>query len=72
MTVPKETAVESGGDMTVPKKKTAVENGVGLIWIALSLVKIGFGAAALANNSCQGEPMIPIWLVGEQCNIITP
>ena len=65
MTVPKETTVESGGDMSVPKKKTAVESGGGLIGIALSLVKIGFGAAALANNSCPGEPMIPIWLVGE-------
>ena len=46
-------------DMTVPKE-TVVGGG-----IALALVKIGIGAAALVNQSCLGEPLIPIWLVGE-------
>ena len=67
MTVPVEAGEANAYDVQrgrVPKEK-AVEGGGGLIGIALSLVKIGLGAAALANNSCQGEPMIPIWLVGE-------
>ena len=36
-----------------------------LIPIALAFVKIGLGAAALFNQSCLGQPLIPIWLVGE-------
>ena len=36
-----------------------------LIPIALAFVKIGIGAAALFNQSCLGQPLIPIWLVGE-------
>ena len=44
-------------DMTVPKET--------VVGIALALVKIGIGAAALVNQSCLGEPLIPIWLVGE-------
>ena len=50
--------------MTVPKE-TAVRGGGSLVGIALSLVKVGFGAEALVNNSCSEEPLIPIYLVGK-------
>ena len=55
--------VASPSDMTDPKE-TAVRGGGSLVGIALSLVKVGFGAEALVNNSCSEEPLIPIYLVG--------
>ena len=47
------------------RKEPVVKLVSNLIGIVMSFIIIGIGAVALANNSCSGEPMIPMWLVGE-------